>query len=299
MKIHSIIFSILVLYFNSLTYSFDKSSHTDNANELRYNQNVKIDSIIKSKISSFSYPIGIVFQDLNDEEKFFYNEKEIFPTASAIKIEILLHLFKEYERGKLNIYKMLPVNYTVGGSGLIQYFDINSLRLSYYNLAVLMIQQSDNTATNILIDALGMENINRTIQELGLFNTKLQRKMMDFAARKAGKENLSTPEDKLKLLNIIYNGKFLSDSLNKEVIKILSIPKQTPLLEGIDDEITLASKGGELDDVRCEMGIYYHKNFKYILVIMTKNLSNSKIGEEIIGSISKAIFDYMKMKYHR
>lgn len=256
-----------------------------------------IDSLIKPVISKFSYPLGIAFLDLNSNEKFLFNEKEFFPTASAIKIEILIHLMKEYERRNLNLYENIQVKEKTSGSGLLQYFDQSDLKLSYYNLALLMIQQSDNTATNILIDKLGMENINKTIQELDLKSTKLQRKMMDLEARKHGKENISSPEDKLRLLEIIYKQQYLSDSLNSEVLKILSIPKSTPLLNDIYEEITLASKGGELDDVRCEMGIFFCKNFDYILVVMTKDLPNSKIGEVIISEISKLIYDYMKLKY--
>lgn len=258
-----------------------------------------LDSLIKPIISNFPYPIGIDFMDLNSNEKYQFNEREIFPTASAIKIEILIHLMKEYERRNLNLYENIQIKARTGGSGLLQYFDQSDLRLSYYNLALLMIQQSDNTATNILIDKLGMENINKTIQDLGLKNTKLQRKMMDFEARKLGKENLSSPEDKLKLLEIIYNQQFLPDSLNNEIIKIMSIPKSTPLLSNINEETTLASKGGELDDVRCEMGIFFCKDFNYILVVMTKDLPHSKIGEDIIGKISKAVFDYMRKKYSK
>ena len=263
------------------------------------NSEINEDTLLNKIIKDFSYPIGVAFKDLKSGDTFLFNEKEIFPTASAIKIEILIHLLKEFEKGKINLYENIPVNYRVGGSGLLQYFDQSNLQLNYYNLALLMIQQSDNTATNILIDRLGMENINKTIQSLELKNTKLQRKMMDFEARKVGKENLSSPEDKLKLLESIYRYQILPDSLTNEAIKILSIPKQTPLLDDINEEITLASKGGELDDVRCEMGIFFCENFNYILVIMTKDLPQSRIGDEVIKKISKRVFDYMQKKYSK
>lgn len=258
---------------------------------------IELEKKVNYLIQDFGHPVGIVFKDLKSNEIFPFNENEIFPTASAIKIEILIHLMKEYQNGKINIYENVPINLKVGGSGLLQYFDQNDLKLSYYNLAVLMIQQSDNTATNILIDKLGMENINRTIQLLGLTNTKLQRVMMDFEARKAGRENLSAPIDKLKLLEMIYRNEIFPDSINNEIIKILSIPKSTPLLKGIEDGITLASKGGELDDVRCEMGIFYCEKFNYILVVMTKNLPNSISGDELIAKLSQLFYDYMKKKY--
>ncbi len=256
-----------------------------------------LDSILIAIVREFKYPVGIAFRDLSSDEKFLYNEKEIFPTASSIKIEILIHLFKEYERGNINVYENIPVNFRIGGSGILQYFNQSELNLSYYNLSVLMIQQSDNTATNILINKLGMENINNEIVKWGLKNTKLQRVMMDFEARKAGKENISTPEDKLKLLEMIYHQTLLPDSLNNEAIKILSIPKNSPLKNEIKEEFSLASKGGELDDVRCEMGIFYFKHFNYILVVMTKNLPDSNLGDELIRKVSHEVYRYMQRKY--
>lgn len=261
---------------------------------LRY----ELENDINRLIKDFNYPAGIAFKDLKSSEIFFFNENEIFPTASAIKIEILIHLMKEYQNGSLNLYENIPVKLRVGGSGLLQFFDQSNLNLSYYNLALLMIQQSDNTATNILIDKLGMEKINQTIKSLGLEQTKLQRIMMDFEARKVGRENLSSPADKLKLLEMIYRKEIFPDSINNEVIKILSIPKQTPLLTDLKDEITIASKGGELDDVRCEMGIFFCGKFDYVLVVMTKDLPNSNLGEEFIKKVSKVFYDYMKKRYN-
>lgn len=295
LSIKTLLLFLLLIFPGSTQSDIQKSINFQHFSEL----STDLDSLIKPIISNFHYPIGIAFLDLNSNEKYQFNEREIFPTASAIKIEILIHLMKEHERGNLNLYENIQVKDRTGGSGLLQYFDQSDLRLSFYNLALLMIQQSDNAATNILIDKLGMENINKTIQQLGLKSTKLQRKMMDFEARKLGKENISSPEDKLKLLEIIYKQQFLSDSLNNEVLKILSIPKSTPLLNDIYEELTLASKGGELDDVRCEMGIFFCKDFNYILVVMTKDLPQSKIGEDMIGKISKIVFDYMREKYSK
>lgn len=297
----ALIFWVILLFNFSFGFSFEYSPlkiekspyFSNNFDTLRY----KLENEINELIREFKYPAGIAFKDLNSGETFLYNENEIFPTASAIKIEILVHLMKEYEKGNLNIYENIPVKLKVGGSGLLQFFDQSNLNLSYYNLALLMIQQSDNTATNILIEKLGMENINHTIKSLGLEQTKLQRIMMDFEARKAGKENLSSPKDKLRLLELIYSKAIFPDSINNEVIKILSIPKITPLLSEVQDEITIASKGGELDDVRCDMGIFFCGKFDYILVVMTKDLPTSNLGEEFIKKISKTFYDYMKMKY--
>lgn len=270
-----------------------KEIYRFNDDSLRKNLIKNLDKLVQS----YKFPAGIAFFDLKDKDLIVINGDTLFPTASAIKIEILIHLLREYEAGRLNIYEQFPVNYKVGGSGLLQYFDLSNLKLVLYNLSVLMIQQSDNTATNILIDRLEMGNINQTIHQIGLTKTKLQRKMMDFEARKSGRENISTPSDKLLLLRKLYNYEILSDSLTRTAIEILSIPKQTPLLDQIDEEIKIASKGGELDDVRCDMGIFYTDKTNYILIVMTKELPDSKIGEKFISQVSRLIYDYVKVKY--
>lgn len=291
--------ALLGLFFVQTSCLASKNNHlkrlasSNNADTLKIALIHEIENIIKD----FGYPLGLAFKDLKNNDTIFHNEIDIFPTASAIKIEILIHLMKEYEKNELNLFKNIPVKFKVGGSGILQYFDLTELNLSYFNLAVLMIQQSDNTATNILIEKLGIENINKTIQELGLKNTKLQRLMMDFEAREKGIENLSSPLDKLLLLEKIYFNKILNDSLTHETIKILSIPKTSPLISDLNEELTLASKGGELNDVRCDMGIFYCGNFDYILVVMTKNLPNSELGENVIKKLSKVFFDYMKIRY--
>lgn len=299
-----LIFSSLKLAIGIKSVSEKSAIPPDFFEKNKENRVFKFDSLKQSLLNdlskllnSFNYPAGIAFIDLNDKDSIIINGDSIFPTASAIKIEILIHLLKEYEEDRLNIFEQYPVNYKVGGSGLLQYFDLNNLKLSLYNLSVLMIQQSDNTATNILIDKLGMENINSTIQQIKLTKTKLQRKMMDFEARKSGRENISTPSDKLALLKKLYNKGILPDSLNKIAIDILSIPKQTPLLDQIDEEIKIASKGGELDDVRCDMGIFYTSRTDYILVVMTKELPDSKLGEKFISQVSRLIYKYVNEKY--
>ncbi|MGB9665108.1 MAG: serine hydrolase [Ignavibacteria bacterium] len=294
---------LFIIVLNNLSSVYPREFyHTKTSKNPYFSSNfdtllIELENKVNNLLKEFRYPVGIAFKDLKSNEIFLFQENEIFPTASAIKIEILVHLMKEYQNGRINIYENVPINLKVGGSGILQFFDQNDLKLSYYNLAVLMIQQSDNTATNILIEKLGMGNINQTIQSLGLTNTKLQRVMMDFEARKTGRENISSPFDKLKLLEMIYRYEIFPDTINNEIIKILSIPKSTPLMNGIEDEITLASKGGELDDVRCEMGIFYCGKFDYILVVMTKDLPESKTGEELIAKLSTLFYDYIKNKY--
>jgi beta-lactamase class A len=94
----------------------------------------------------------------------------------------------------------------VGGSGVLQELGDHTSQLSIRDLGILMIVLSDNTATNMLIDLVGMENVNKTLSSLGFTQTHLQPKMINTAASGRGEENLSTPAEATRLMEILYRG---------------------------------------------------------------------------------------------
>ncbi|MBU2584399.1 MAG: class A beta-lactamase-related serine hydrolase, partial [Bacteroidetes bacterium] len=209
---------IKLLFISAILFSSSILAQNGNiSNESQLEK--KLDSLVKSH----NFPIGIAFLDLKSGSKCLINEDVSFPTASAIKIEILAELFERTAKSDFKLTDQVEIKLKVGGSGIIQFFDYTDLKLSYYNLALLMIQQSDNTATNILIDKLGMDEINNTIHRYGLTNTKLQRVMMDFEARKQGLDNISTPRDKLLLLEKIYKGEIVSKESCEKMIDLLAV----------------------------------------------------------------------------
>src|SRR6476620_5736535 len=108
--------------------------------------------------------VGISVIDLSSGQRFDVNESLTFPQGSAIKIPILIELFRRADRGELKLADRLPVqrNNQVGGSGLLQYFSDGGSELSLHDLAIAMIVLSDNSATNVLIDRLGMQRVSQT-----------------------------------------------------------------------------------------------------------------------------------------
>jgi beta-lactamase class A len=125
--------------------------------------------------------MGVAIKDLTTSEEILINDQLIFPTGSSIKIPILIELYKQAAEGK---YKLTDQRWVegkdkVGGSGVIVNFGDHTSQLSLGDLATLMIVLSDNTATNMLIDQVGMANVNRTMDELGLKQIRLRRKMID------------------------------------------------------------------------------------------------------------------------
>jgi beta-lactamase class A len=288
MKITTKFLTAIVLFIFSLSYArADKISILDQ----------KFQAEIKNIEAKLDGVLGVAIKDLKTGKMFLLNEKEIFPQASSIKIALLFEVFKQVEEGKLKLDEMilLQEGQKVEGSGVLFQLGYPSLSLSVKDLCVLMVILSDNTATNILIDKVGMDNVNKRMDSLGLKNTRLRRKMMDLKAALAGNENISTPLEMMALLEKIRKGTAIKDPQRLELLKILSLAnesKDSPIKEAIPANIPVASKHGELEMVRCDSGIVELKDRPYIICVMTTYLKSEKVGEEVIAQISKLAFEY-------
>ena len=154
--------------------------------------------------------LGYVVVDLTSNERVAARlADQPFPTASTIKLAILYELLKQGEEGKLSLDKpaLLERSQVVGGSGVLQH--LSGPMLSLGDHAALMIILSDNTATNVVIDAVGMANVKARMKALGLGDILLRRKMMDAAAVRRGDENVASPASLAKMAELFWRGEGL------------------------------------------------------------------------------------------
>ena len=229
--------------------------------------------------------VGYSIVDLTSGERIGRLESATFPTASAIKLAIVYELFKQAEEQKVRLTDMVTLDraQAVGGTGVL--VEMGTPTLSIRDYAVLMVTLSDNTATNILIDRLGMTRIAARMQALGLNETKLRRHMMDTAAARRGDENVSTPDELARLLMAINDGM-------PQAIELLKKPKDNRLRKGLPEGVQSADKSGELEGVRVDAGIVFAKNRPYVLSVMTTFLKDEVEGERAIEQISRAAYEY-------
>lgn len=236
--------------------------------------------------------IGVAIKNLATDETFLINENLLFPQGSAIKIPILVEVLKQANEGKFKLTDKIKIEkkYQVGGSGVLKEFGDGLSELSVYDLAVLMITVSDNTATNILIDLVGMENVNKTLEKLGFKNTKLQRKMIRPDASARGEENLSTPFEAMKFMEMLYKGQIVSKEISEQAIKILKKEKEANLNKYLPQNIEIANKPGGIEGVTCEWGIVFLPRHPYVIIIMS-NYNLTSAGETI-AQISKIAYEH-------
>ncbi|HMB78570.1 MAG TPA: serine hydrolase [Vicinamibacterales bacterium] len=229
--------------------------------------------------------VGYSIVDLTSGDRIGRLEHAAFPTASAIKLAIVYELFTQAEEKTINLDETVKLDrrQAVGGTGVL--VEMGTPTLSIRDYAVLMVTLSDNTATNVLIDRLGMDKIAARMQALGLNGTKLRRHMMDTAAARRGDENVSTPDELARLLTLM-------NERMPEAIALLKKPKENRLRKGLPEGVASADKSGELEGVRVDAGIVFAKNRPYALSVMTTFLKDEAEGERAIEEMSRVAYEY-------
>lgn len=235
---------------------------------------------------------GYTVVDLTNGERFGRLQDEQFPTASTIKLAILYELFRQADEGRQRLDETLPLErrHVVGGSGVLDELTAPAMPLRDY--ATLMILLSDNTATNVVIDAVGMENVTARMAALGLNRTFLRRRMIDMEAARRGDENVSTPAEIARLLEIIHRGEGLTPESHEGLLEILKRPKSTALRAGVPQNVPVANKPGGLEGVAVDAGIVYVYGRPYIFSMMTTYLRQESEGNDAIREASRRVFDY-------
>ena len=268
-------------------------------------ERLSLEKRIEVELKSYDGTMGIYINDLKGNV-ITMNADETFETASTIKVYILAALFDAIEQGKAALTDMLEykAEHTIDGSGVMNSLDVGTV-LSEKNLATLMIIVSDNIATNILIDYLGVANINDCIQRLGCHDTILHNPI-DFA--KYDKLGTSTPRDYGSMFERMAQGTLISAEASAQMLAICkqqhynsmltkSIPAYYLDPDNFDEEIIyVASKSGSMNACRNDGGIVSTPYGKYIIVLFNKEFSDAMYYPEhpatVFGSkVSRLIFD--------
>jgi beta-lactamase class A len=234
--------------------------------------------------------MGYSIVDLTTGERFEHLPDAVLATASTIKLAILYELFRQADEGRLETsqVRQLDRRHVVGGAGVLWQLEAPAMPLTDY--ATLMIVLSDNTATNVMIETVGMEAVTARMASLGLKQTRLRRRMIDAEAARRGDENVSTPAELARLLEHLHACTHLTPASREALLAILKKPKATPIHRGVPPGVPVASKSGSLDGIQADAGIVYLDNRPYIFSVMTGYLKRAGDGEDAIAAASEAAF---------
>ena len=283
---------LIFLFFFMIVYcnSYAQSSARDILKQ-------KTEKDLQTIISRSSSLTGFMAIDLTSGESIGINEEITFTQASAIKIPILMEVYKQAHEKKFaltDLRPLLPSN-TVAGSGILNVM-VDPVNLSIRNLCVLMIGLSDNSATNTLIELVGMKNVTNTMNSLGFSNTRLQRRMIDQPASLRNEENISTPAEAVGIMKLLFDGKFIDKSTSDQILSILQKNpiENSKLAVSLPENVKIAFKPGGMGGVSTEWAIVYLSNRPYALAIM-ENYKTPVTPLDIISSLSRRVYDYFSM----
>lgn len=216
----------------------------------------------------------------------------VVATASIIKLPILYELFRQVDKGliRLDDKMVMQQEYVTGGSGHLQFQQSNQ-SLSINKLAELMIQDSDNTATNMLLAKVGgINTINRVTKTWGVSHTQMGNWLPDLTGT-----NVTTAEEMGKILYNIDNPELLSLSSRSKMVDIMSNVKNVYLIQaGIGRDAEFIHKTGNIGNMIGDAGIVEMPNgHKYIVVIMVERPHNAFTAKDFIIEASRTIYNYM------
>jgi beta-lactamase class A len=273
---------------------------------------------------------GVAAWSLNSETEkapVLFNADVLFPTASTIKVPILHELYRQAEAGLVDLNRRIEVTpeHLVPGSGVLQDLAMG-LNPTVRDLAVLMIVVSDNTATDILLDIVGREQVEKSMRDLGLTQTWVAMTIRELLYSLAGLDvndpthtyhmarqllddpnlkvdpasralsetdnDLSTPRELAQLLTLIANHQTLSESACEEMLDILSRQKFNQIIPlHLSPWTKVAHKTGSLGGVRNDVGVVYGPQ-PYVIALMSKKLANEVDGSQKLARISGLIYEY-------
>lgn len=253
---------------------------------------------------------GVAAENLATGERVGVNEQTSFPTASMIKIVVLFELVRQCAKGQAQMWERLTLRAEdkTLGSGLLVDFD-EGARLTLRDLAVLMMSISDNTATNVLIDRLGIHAINLACRDGGMYDTELRGKI-EFDRIRESNDNLAVtvPVDFARFLASLRRGELIPTGQVEQMLGIMRIQKYIEPIRkllpfnpygfefGEAQEVWVASKTGSLKGVRCEGGLVHTPHAEWSLCVMTKDCpdnswTSENTGVRFISTVSKTVYD--------
>jgi beta-lactamase class A len=237
--------------------------------------------------------VGIAVEDLTSGERFTVNDSLAFPQASAIKVAILIELLRQSDSGVLSLGDRVEVSAAqqVGGDGVLQAFADRSSALSLHDLAILMATLSDNTATNVLIARVGMGNVNRTLDGMGLGEIRLRRPMMRSDESARGNENVATPRAAARLMARLARCDLpMSRRACTDVRHVLEIPKSGTVSDALPADVPVAWKPGTLDGISTAWALVRLRGRPYVLAVMV-SYADAR-ADDVVRSVVRATHGY-------
>lgn len=262
----------------------------------------QIDETLRTMLDEAEGTFSAAIYHFQSGESFAYNPEETFFAASIIKVPLMAAVFEQQWQGNLTLADKVVVRYEdqVGGSGILQNL-MPGTELSLYDVMLLMIIESDNTATNLVVDRVGKENIQRAMKEWGFEKSRFYNKLSVIPAKIEAVNTVHAGE-MTEFLKKMANGKIVSWKACAEMVKVM---KQQKFQDGLpsllpvnpDDVIgemplwECANKTGWVTGVTHDMGLLYFPGHTFAVSVFGKEIKQRADANRLYGGIGRLLYD--------
>ncbi|MFM7926947.1 MAG: serine hydrolase, partial [Pirellula sp.] len=261
---------------------------------------------IEPLIEKHQGTVCVAIKHFGTGETYLVREREVVPTASLIKFPVLIEYYRQRQNGILpqDLIVTLQEGDKVPGSGILTDHFQSGSSLPLETLAHLMITYSDNTATNLVVDQVGLSNVVKTMADLGVPETQIHSKVFrrdtSIAVERSQKYGLgsTTAADMLKLLEKLHEKTLVSEAACEQMMKhLLSCDDKTKLLRFLPKEVKGYHKTGAVNETRTDAGLFQTPSGWIAMVCLTsqnqdKSWGDTNAAEILCGRIAQAAYDY-------
>jgi D-alanyl-D-alanine carboxypeptidase (penicillin-binding protein 5/6) len=256
---------------------------------------------LKPLIDSHSGQISIAIKHLHSGETYLHEADRVMPTASLIKFPLMVSAYGKIHCGHLSRDELLPLNDSdkVPGSGILTDHFSPGTCLKIRDLIRLMIVFSDNTATNLVADRIGLVCVNAELERLGLKETRMNslayRRERSVDPERSQKFGLgsTTAREIIQLFELLERGKLHSAEICQEMKEqLLSCEDNTKLKRYLPKDVPVAHKSGEVSNARCDAGLIYGQSGAIAICVMTAENTDLRFDDDhpvhlLIGRIAQ------------
>jgi len=249
---------------------------------------------LEENVARYNGDVGVYFKDMQTGRVWEYNADELFPSASLIKLPIMVSVFDKIKRGELDLNTQLVLRRRerCGGSGSLKW-SRDGTSLSVRELLDKMITESDNTATKMLISRVGIYSLQQQFAGLGLAYTQIHPEGMSLTSGRVAYENYTTAREMSYLLDKIYRGEAVDKFSSEVMVEILKRNRSTSrLAKALPPGWELGHKTGLLRRSCHDVGIIFSPKGDYLMAVLTGKVANYKSAKNFISKLARITFTY-------
>jgi len=246
---------------------------------------------------NYSGHVGIYIKDLNSDRVWEYNPDRLFPSASLIKVPIMVAVCEKVKRGELSLDTQIKLTRgdRAGGSGSLKWVR-EGTSLSVMEIIYKMITESDNTATKMLVDYEGFGYFQQAFENMGLVYTKIYPEGLSLTSGRVARENYTTAREMAGLMERIYKGELVDKGLSEFMLDVLKHNKsRSRLRKGLPIGWEIGHKTGLLRRSCHDVGIVFSPRGDYLIAVLTSDVPNYTSAKGFISRVAKLTYQYYKI----